>query len=162
VWGGPASDGVPAPSPRVRAVVEVVDPGELKRPNHPGYCEFKPGFILSGNHPSIGSQGRWVRPKWEHPAKPMSLPSVFALIVDGAHWVSMYGIAVATLVPEPVGVPLIDQPHKLAWHKEVASHPDFESGYVRVRGGLPWYNYTEQGWVDRDWDALYRANALPW
>jgi hypothetical protein len=91
----------------------------------------------------------------------MTLPSVFSLILDGAHQVYIQGVAVATLMPEPVGVPLIDQPHKFGWYKEVASHTGFGEGYVRVRRGLKRYNYTEQGWEDRDWDALYLAKALP-
>jgi hypothetical protein len=153
VWGGPGA----VTAPRVRAVVEILEPAEKPE----GYCEPKPGFLISGDHPIIGSQERWIRPKWEYPAKPVTLPSVFSLILEDAHAVYIQGLAVATLVPEPVGVPLIDQPHKLGWYEQISRYPGFEKGYVSVKGGLKGYNYTEMGWTERDWDALYLADALP-
>jgi hypothetical protein len=136
-------------------VVEIREPAE-----RPPFCEPKPGFLIGGTHPII-SNGRWIRPKWEYPAKPVDLPSVFSLVLDDAHAVYIQGIGVATLVPKPVGVPLIDQPHKFGWYKEISSHPGFEKGYVSVKGGLKYYNYTEMGWEEPDWDALYLAGAFP-
>lgn len=95
-------------------------------------CMLDDGFFISGTHP-IRHGGRWIRPKWQFPcSRTLAFDSLFGLVLDAGHSVVIQGVEVATFVSKPVGVTLIDIPHKLKWYQAIASSPGFEEGYVRI------------------------------
>lgn len=116
----------------VVAVVEIYSASgnETNR----GLCQLDEGFFLTRGHPIRVGGGRWIRPKWQFEcAETKAFPALFGLALDsGAHSVVIQGFEVATLVPAPVGVPLIDMPHKLAQYQFLTAIPGFAEGYVRV------------------------------
>lgn len=121
-------------SAAVVAVVEMYNAGNGTTTHalFKDMCMLDDGFFISGTHP-IRVGGRWIRPRWQFPcSRTMAFDALFGLVLDAGHSVAIHGFEVATFVAKPVGVALIDIPHKLQWYQAIAAAPGFAEGYVRI------------------------------
>lgn len=122
-------------SAHTAALVAVVEMVDSEHTHHDGVCQLAPGFFLTQNHPlRLNGTGQWVRPKWVLPCnRREGFDALYNIIVEeGHHSVHIQGFDVATLVPGPVGEPLLDMPHKFEWYKTLAGSEGFEEGWVRI------------------------------
>jgi len=118
-------------SASVVAVVEMYNAGNATA-LFKDMCQLDQGFFIAGTHP-VRVGGRWIRPKWQFACtRTMPFASLFGLVLDAGHSVVLHGFEVATFVPGPVGVQLIDIPHKFKWYQAIAAAPGFAEGYVRI------------------------------
>ncbi|KAM3567319.1 hypothetical protein VYU27_010533, partial [Nannochloropsis oceanica] len=98
-------------------------------------CELAPGFLINPTHPLLMNGTRWIRPHWEFACDTKRhFPSLFSIVLEEGphHTVNIQGIAVATFVKYPVGVPMIDRPYKLEQYRIVEQSPGFATGHVVI------------------------------